>query len=379
MRNRRNSTVFTKAILQRPLCAALLLAMTPAALAQPFLSTPGARERALGGATGAMTGSPSAFWHNPALLTDAPSSFVAGLQQIPKRDVEELETHRSDYMAGAAFVNANKWIGTVATGLFFHRPHSLRYRIADSGQPDSAHGRVHVTTRALSVPYAIAFADSGLSLGGTAEILRVDASNSRIHFRGGDGVVREYDGADSSHIGGSATLGLRYNLRQSVRQRLRLGAVWRLPTTSSARIEAEPRPVSRALADRGSGYQLSLASKHRMASGDSVELGLQHAYNDWRRGGNTRRQSAGLEYRRHFGETLLQSGELAWRVGMARFESRAAADWQDWPDGRLLSAGVGVAFSGGWTLDFAAERSRESRAAGVQRETFLGADVGYRY
>lgn len=366
------------------LCSLMVLTATAgpssAVAADPFLSPPGVRERALGGATGALSGTPSSIWHNPALLAEAQEALVGELHFTPERDREHrLKARAGGVMLGALLVNPDKWIGTVATGLYFYTPQSIRYWVDNTGIANTAYGEVSVNVQTLAVPYAIAFANSGLSVGGTLEVLGVNADNSQIRYRDHYNDVLRYDIDEADQIGFSASLGVRYTALRFDSGSLRLGGVWRLPATDGANVDADYRPVRRLLPGKPSGQDVSIGVLLTPWDGHAMELGASFGTADWGRAGETQRYGLGLEYRHSFAEGLLQAGEVAWRVGTARYRSSASEDWMDWPDGNTLSLGAGVAFVGGWSLELALERRSETRDAGREQQNFLSLGLGYRY
>ncbi len=362
--------------------AALGLAMAPAAMAaDPFLSAPGVAQRAQAGAGVAGPGSLASVWHNPATLVDAQTEVTFEWQEGPDHADDGALAKDNAWLAGATYVNRDKWYGTAATGIAAYTPHKHKLAVAQSGEANSAFGRSDVTTQVVGVPYALEFEEQGLALGAVGEIVTVDPKNSDLRVETTAGTVEEAELPSGRRTGFSGAFGLRYRLHRDSDNRVDLAAVLRTRATAGASLEVDSNTAEYLLPDKPGGYDLG--ARWRRALDDDRELAaqVQLATTDWGRSGTMRRRGIGVSLRSGFGEWgPFRGGERIWRAGYSRFRPDEAQSWMDWPEGSAWTGGLSLAFGNGTRLDFSLERRTEQRDAFDDDQIwFAGAAISFAY
>lgn len=356
------------------LCLVAISSAGAALAADPFLSPPGAAERAAAGATVAGRGSLASVWHNPATLVDTPSRFEFEWQAAPDRGKDgTLDAGSNAWYLGASFVNRDKWYGAAATGIAAYTPHTMKLWVEQSGEPDSAFGRVNLTTQVIGVPYAVEFEDAGLSLGVVGELVGVDPSGTDLRVQDSDGDVADADLNDDQQVGFSGAVGFRYRVYDEGPTRVDIGGVRRARATSGASVDVDSGTAARLLPDKPGGYDMGLRVRHDLGEQRSIAAKLQHASTDWDSAGKVYRDALGFSLRTPFGESAaLQPGERVIRVGYGRSRPRETRSWMDWPEGRVVTAGVAFLFSRGAHLDLTLERRAEERKEFDDERTWFG-------
>lgn len=365
--------------LMMPLVLAVAGGSTVAQAADPFLSPPGVAEAGTGGAMTAGPGSLASIWHNPATLVDGDTRFDLEWQTASDRTRGgRLSRGAHSWFVGASFVNRDKWYGTVATGIAAYTPHTKKQWVAEVGQGDSAFGRTNVTTQVIGIPYAVEFDSIGLALGAVGELVAVDASGTEIRVKDAAGEISEADVDDDQNIGFSGALGIRYIFYENGPVRLDVAGVRRARASEGASIDVDSGTAALLAPDKPAGWDAGLRWRYDLGEQRSIAVKLHYGSTDWDAAGKMRRDTAGLTYRRPFGDTTaFRSGVMSLRAGYSRFRPNEAEAWMDWPRGRALSAGVGFDFDQAVSIDVYLERRLEERNAfRDQRKTFGGFNIG---
>lgn len=347
--------------------------------ADPFLSPPGVQERGLAGASVAGPGSVASVWHNPATLVDAGTRLDFEWQSAPDRARDGgLDTDSNSWLLGASFVNTDKWYGSAAIGIAAYTPHTKKFWVEPSGEPDSAFGRSNVTTQVLGVPYAVEFEELGLALGAVGELVAVDPSGSDIRIEGASGDVTTATFTDEQTTGFSGAMGFRYQVYDTGSSTIDLGGVWRVGATGGASVDVESGTAALLLPDKPGGYDLGLRWRLELSESRQFSTHVQYADTDWDSAGDIARQAIGVSLRTPF-ESLgpLRAGHRIISLGYSRATPDEAEPWMDWPEATAVSAAIAFVFSNDTHFDVMLEqRSEERDRFDDESSVFLGLGFG---
>ncbi|MEW5804182.1 MAG: hypothetical protein AB1847_18965 [bacterium] len=324
------------------------------ALADPFMSYPGARAKAMGGAFTGIADDASAVWYNPAGVAGEEHNLTLECSQAMTRsnDGGSLGTGSTAWFMGGEYS-----LDEFGIGLFYYPPYTVRYWAPEPDSDNGAWGKVNEIIQTISVPFAVSSFDGSLKFGGSLEWVHIGIDGSKIYLRdsettpGGKGYSVGKKGA--SGFSGSIGALFTYFATEPWPYKLRFGGVYRLKSAtdigSAAMRSDSDEAVGLLFYDKPRSYDLGLSLiKDFFSIGSVLILSAQYGNTDWgsaSKGGEKceyRKISCGLEFSILRETALLKSTHF--RLGYYTSQPSAQGQSEDWrPDVKGITYGIGVA------------------------------------
>ena len=236
-------------------------------LAGPFISYPGARARAMGGAFTGIADDASAVWFNPAGLAqekdeEGITDVIIDWSQAASID-EKDGPLRSD--ENAWFVGGKFNYEEFGIGLYYYTPYSIKYWAYDQGQNDAAWGKVNEIVQTIGIPAAVSLIDGRLKLGATIDLVHLSIHDSRVYYRDNWGWVDAYPTAKENTNGLAGSLGTLITLIDNKPRSfdLKLGGTYRLKSQTdigAAALKAgEDVAVAQLFFDRPESFDVGVS------------------------------------------------------------------------------------------------------------------------
>jgi hypothetical protein len=227
------------AVLRKSLVGALALGMLVFGLvgyasADPRISYPGTRARAMGGAFTAIASDSSAIWYNPAGLALQGKDIIVEYSSAVEMN---KDTGRFDDSNESYFL-ASKWAKGDGSGfgLAFYQPYILEFTLPNTGFVNDYNETI--TGRLVENMNVFSFGFAGhldkaknFRLGGTVELLWLNYEDSTLYA---NGVPIDFYAGDTGAISFAASFGALYSLPvQPFGILTNLGATYRTKSAGS--------------------------------------------------------------------------------------------------------------------------------------------------
>ena len=356
-------------------------------LAGPFISYPGARARAMGGAFTGIADDASAVWFNPAGLAqekdeEGITDVIIDWSQAASID-EKDGPLRSD--ENAWFVGGKFNYEEFGIGLYYYTPYSIKYWAYDQGQNDAAWGKVNEIVQTIGIPAAVSLIDGRLKLGATIDLVHLSIHDSRVYYRDNWGWVDAYPTAKENTNGLAGSLGTLITLIDNKPRSfdLKLGGTYRLKSQTdigAAALKAgEDVAVAQLFFDRPESFDVGVSfTKTFPAMESALVLATQYGSTDW---GGARKEkweikyekiSFGAEYAINRKDAILK--KKAFRIGYYTSKPSEHGRVWNWPDVQGITYGIGIAVgydSVRFGLDLTQERRSLINDAGYSDKATL--------
>jgi hypothetical protein len=326
--------------------------LSPRSLAGPFMSYPGVRARAMGGAFTGIADDSSAIWYNPAGFArekdeqeaDEEEAIDISIEWSQATSIDEkdgpLRADESALFAGGAYTCKE-----FGLGVSYYTPYTIKYWAHDQGKNDTAWGKVNEIVQTIGIPLAASFFDGGVKLGVAMEMVHVAIHDSRVFYRDGWGWSDEYPAAEESTDGLAGSVGTLITIIDDKARSfdLKLGGTYRLKSLTdigSAALEAEEdEAVAQLFFDRPESFDVGFSlSKAFSSIGSSLVVGAQYGRTDW--GNANQKISVGLEYAIDNKDAVLK--KKAFRAGYYTSKPTEFGTVWNWPDVQGITYGLGI-------------------------------------
>jgi hypothetical protein len=334
--------------------------LSPRSLAGPFMSYPGVRARAMGGAFTGIADDSSAIWYNPAGLArekeedgaDEEGAIDISIEWSQAASIDEkdgpLRADESTLFAGGTYTCKE-----FGLGMSYYTPYTIKYWAHDQGKYDTAWGKVNEIIQTVGIPLAVSFIDGRVKLGMAMEMVHVAIHNSRVFYRDSWGWADEYPAAEESTDGLAGSGGTLITIIDDKARSfdLKLGGTYRLKSLTdigSAALKAEKdEAVAQLFFDRPESFDVGLSlSKAFSSIGSSLVVGAQYGRTDWGSASKEEREiayqkiSVGLEYAIDNKDAVLK--KKAFRVGYYTSKPTEFGTVWNWPDVQGITYGLGI-------------------------------------
>lgn len=333
--------------------AFFLIALTRSpSLADPFMSYPGARAKALGGAFTGIADDASAAWYNPAGLAGETHNLTLEWSQAVTRDKEggSLKAGSSAWFTGGQISYDEFGIG-----LFYYPPYTVKYWASDlnPGINNVAWGKVDEIIQTVSLPFSVSTFDGSLKIGGSLDWVHIGIDGSKIYLRDSGGNAKRYSIAKEGDNGFSGSIGALFTYfdNEPWPYKMRFGGTYRLKSSSdigAAAMQADSdQAVARLFFDKPASYDLGLSLMREFTSiGSTLLFATQYGSTDW--GGAQKdgqkvsygQISFGLEFDIIRENALLK--KTSFRIGYYTSGPSAQSKTESWrPDVKGITYGIG--------------------------------------
>jgi hypothetical protein len=327
--------------------------------ADPFLSYPGTRAKAMAGAFVAVADDSSACWYNPAGLAMRSTDFTIEFSQAPGlNEYREYTNNKTSVFLGIKGGDEKSGIG-----LFLYSPYHINYYFKvpdDSGYYDYISGYLDETLYIFGL--AGAWGNEFLKFGITLEWVYLSFGNST--FYGYKSYWGSYDDIDIESLelsfGFSASLGILVHPLNLMRHGfdLKLGAVYRLPSgahgSSLSYYEYEDTIKNKVIFKKPASYDVGVSTGVTLGRFVYVNLSAQYGEIDY---------STANEYLDWKYQKMAGGGELRIALGKKSFLSFRGGAYYSKPSKdnilKVFGRTGGVAL--GLGLHFTIEASFEKR------------------
>ena len=357
--------------------------------ADPFMSYPGTRARAMGGAFCGVADDASAVWYNPAGLAEGESfDLVLEWSQAVAQDEDTKRKFDKDNYLTSTGVNpsalsneenkiffAIKWADETeqndgGVALYYMSPYTIDWYYPPKLEVGNAFGSIKEDMNIYGLSFALSSLEDRLLFGASLEyinfsfetedlyhIFTYDSTESMYYYRNAD---TRFDNA-YGFSGSLGILGVVYDNREQA-MRIKLGGVYRFSSSCSAdtgtdtAVDTDEVNISEKIVDqlvfsKPASYDIGFSINKSLTFLKSAFLfSGQYGVTDWSKTNDTitneyKKTSFGVEWQINFQNGIL----LALRSGM--YTSEASEPETGWPDVNGFTIGIGTLIGEGWGID----------------------------
>lgn len=364
----------------------VILSSVNQANADVFLSYPGTRSRAMGGAATGVANDAGACWYNPAGMTGEGTDLIAEWSQaLSIKDSDgSLDNDENAFFFGGKFSGEDSVWGV---GVFWYTPYTMKYFL-NRQAPGEVSGLLVETIHIIGLVPAFSLFDDMIKIGGSLEWVHLNVSESRseLYYTNYSGetwrIAWDKESGEENANGFSGSLGLLFTPLDYKPWGLSMsfGGVYRFESTASFSggddegADFDDTPEADALKDvlftKPSSWEAGFSlSKTFTKAYSALLFSAQYGITDWTKGSEIfeieyEKLSFGIEW--VFSKELVFINAIALRGGY--YESNLTDAVEGWPDVTGISFGIGLLLG----ESFGVESTYEIREVEFKDEIYSG-------
>jgi hypothetical protein len=350
-------------------------------VADPFISYPGTRARAMGGAFTAIAEDASAVWYNPAGVAGGSEiDFVFEWSQAISRkldvdiendidtlkgnEVGELNNDKNKIFLGISWED-QKWGG----GFFYLSPYTINWYFPPKHQLGTAFGEIEEDMHIVGLAGARSLLNDRLKIGVSLEYVLIKYDDDKLRY------IYDYSGGsywykkansdmDANAFSGSiGVLATPINYKP-LALKVKIGGVYRFQSSASPATEKDETAthVEEVITDqlvfnKPASYDIGISfTKGFTAIKSQFTFSAQYGFTDWSKANDYlendySKTSFGAEWQ--ILQKLAIFDAISFRGGF--YESVASKTDEGWPDVQGYTLGIGTRVGGKWGGEFTYE------------------------
>ena len=370
--------------------------------ADPFMSYPGTRAKAMGGAFCAIADDASAAWYNPAgIAGDQTFDFTfewsnAIVQKSDSKgnlfdlsqygiDPESLSAEENKYFLSFKFSNKNNSsTERIGFSLYYISPYTIDWYFPPKSNVGEAFGTFEENLSIYGIAVAFSALNERLKCGATIEYVKIDFNpdNLRIvsNYQSTINYLDSVSLRSSSGHGFSSSVGIIGVLINNTKKaiKLKVGATYRAESSCSVsagtsseeenddNISDEEEEylymkrdaIEKLIFNKPSSYDIGFAlSKGFHSINSGILISGQYSRTDWSKNNKTienkyKKTSFGAEWQIASSKRVFFS-HFAFRGGW--YQSESTLPKKGWPDVIGTTFGIGLLYNSYWGMDLAYE------------------------
>ena len=372
--------------------------------ADPFMSYPGTRAKAMGGAFCGIADDASAVWYNPAGIAgdDSFDFIIEWSKAIVQKDEtkgnifdlsqygidpDSLAAEKNKFFVSFKFSNRNNYSSDrIGFSLYYVSPYTIDWYFPPKTNAGEAFGTFEEDLNIYGLAAAFSAYEQLFKFGFTLEYVKIDfkPENLKIvsNYNSQTNYIENLSLIHTSANGFSYSFGIISVLMDNKQYavKLKAGSVYRAESTSSissglssdeekdedeklsseeeAYIKMKVNAAEKLLFEKPSSFDYGFSLSKGFYSLRSVFLvSLQHSRTDWSNSNDTiqnkyKKTSFGTEWQ-IASNTRTFFSHFAFRGGW--YESKSTLPKQGWPDVKGTTFGIGILYDGIWGLDLTYE------------------------